>query len=203
MELIGPTSQSFISQRTRLHYAATFWSYLSAIWIPIMLVAPVVSILTGLAPVTAYSLQFFAYFLPALVASELAMIAACKNHDIACGRIMATGGLPIQWRALVQVLAGRRPKFPPTPKTPVFKGQTIRNLRFVWPNMALLGVNLVAAGYGVLGFVQGWTGYTVPFLAVNLFWLTWNSFAVARIVSAAFWRPPSSAPTPQPRTATP
>lgn len=178
--------------RTKLHYLATFWSYLCAIWTPVMLVAPVVSMFFGIAPVEAYSLEFFAYFLPALIASELAMVAACKDHDIASGRIMATGGLAVQLRALAQVLAGKRPKFPPTPKTPVFGGQAVSNLRFVWPNFALLAANLSAAAFGFWGHLEGWAGYSVPFLAVNLFWLAWNSVAVARVVSAAFWVPPGS-----------
>ncbi|MEM6618774.1 MAG: cellulose synthase catalytic subunit, partial [Pseudomonadota bacterium] len=55
--------------RTKLHYAATFWSYLACLWAPIMLVAPVLSLMTGMAPVHAYSLEFFAHFLPAILVS--------------------------------------------------------------------------------------------------------------------------------------
>lgn len=187
----NPLFQRGMPWRAKLHYAATFWSYLAALWTPIMLIAPIVSMTFGVAPVDAYSLEFFTYFLPALVASELAMVAACKDHDIAYGRIMATGGLSVQLRALAQVSMGRRPNFPPTPKTPAFGQQLLSNLRYVWPNVVLLGANFAAAGTGIWGHLHGWTGYTVPFLAVNLFWLAWNSLAVARIVSSALWVPPA------------
>lgn len=178
--------------RTRLHYLATYWSYLAALWTPIMLVAPLISLFFGIAPVEAYSLQFFAYFLPVVISSELAMLAACKGHDLRCGRIMATGGLAIQLRAFFQVIRGRRPRFPPTPKVPIFGGG-LANLRFVWPNAALLAANLTAATYGLFGYWAGWQGYSVPFLTVNLFWLGWNSLSVGRVLVAAFWRPAGDA----------
>ena len=176
--------------RTRLHYAATFWSYLTAIWTPIMLIAPAISLFLGIAPVKAYSLEFFAYFLPAVLISELAMIAACKDHDIQCGRVMATGGLVIQLRALLSVLAGKRPSFPPTPKTPDRAVQVIANLRYIWVNVVLMATYCCAAIYGLWGYTEGWSGYSVPFLTVNLFWLAWNSLSVVRILRAAFWCPP-------------
>lgn len=175
--------------RTRLHYLATYWSYLSALWTPVMLLAPLLSLFFGVAPVEAYSLEFFAYFLPAVIASELAMVVACKGHDLRCGRIMATGGIPIQLRAFFQVLSGKKPSFPPTPKVPMFNGQSWSNMRFVWPNAVLIVLNLAAAAFGICGYFQGWAGYSVPFLVVNLFWLSWNSLAVGRILLAAFWRP--------------
>lgn len=176
--------------RTKLHYLATYWSYLSALWAPVLLLAPAVSLFFGVAPVEAYSLEFFARFLPAVLASELAMIAACKGHDLAPGRIMATGGLAIQLRALAQVLAGRRPRFPPTPKTPTYARQALANLRYVWPNVALLALYTAAALWGSVGYARGWEGYSAPFLVVNLFWIAWSALAVGRIVSASLWTPP-------------
>ncbi|MCB4379810.1 hypothetical protein FZX02_04935 [Synechococcus sp. MU1644] len=72
----NPVFRRGLTWRHKLHYGATFWSYFSTLWAPILLLAPVVSLLTGLAPVRAYSSEFFQHFLPAVVLGELAMLAA-------------------------------------------------------------------------------------------------------------------------------
>ncbi|MEM9851856.1 MAG: hypothetical protein AAF761_07645, partial [Pseudomonadota bacterium] len=80
-------------------------------------------------------------------------------------------------------------RFPATPKTPVF-GRATQDLRFVWPNIALMGAMGAAAAFGLWGFHRGWEGYSVPFLCVNFFWLAWNGSALFRSITAVFWRPP-------------
>lgn len=171
--------------QTKLHYAATFWSYLSALWAPVLLLAPAISLFTGMAPVAAYSVDFFSHFLPVLLVGELAMLAACKTHNIHAGRLSALATLPIQLRALWLVLLGRKPKFPTTPKTPILSD----GLRFVAPNIALLLVMLAAAVYGGLATFQHWPGHSVSLLVVNLFWLGWNALAVGRFVLSVLWNP--------------
>lgn len=173
--------------RTKLHYVATFWSYLTALWAPVLLLAPAISLVTGWAPVKAYSMEFFAHFLPALIAGELAMIAGCKGHNINAGRLSALATLPIQLRALSQVLRGRKPQFPTTPKTPILSD----GLRFVAPNLTLLVLMICAAVYGVIATYLDFEGHSVSLLVVNLFWLSWNGLAVGRFVLTALWRPQS------------
>ena len=185
----NPLWRSGMGWRIRLHYAATFWSYLSVLWIPVLLLAPVFSLLTGIAPVAAYSAEFFLHILPILITNELALILACKGHDIHSGRILSLGLLPLRYQALGQVLRGRRVAFPPTPKTPA----RLQGLRHALPNLLLLGVMAAAGLWGVAGYMTGQSGQTAPFLVVNLFWLMLNANAVNRAVLAALWQPPEMA----------
>lgn len=181
----NPVLRRGMPWRTKLHYAATFWSYLSALWAPILLLAPAISLFTGLAPVQAYSVEFFMHFLPALLAGEIAMLAACKHHNIQAGRLSALATLPIQLRALGLVLRGRKPSFPTTPKTPIISD----GLRFVAPNLALLAIMFSAAIYGILATAMHWQGHSISLLVVNLFWLGWNALAVGRFVMSVLWNP--------------
>lgn len=171
--------------RTKLHYLATFWSYIGFFWVTIMLLAPVVSLLTGMAPVQAYSMEFFARFVPVILFNELAMLAACKGHSIQPGRIMSVATLNIQARALWMVLRGKRPQFPPTPKTPLVKG----GMRYAMSSVWLLVLMLSSAIFGSVMVWAGADGFTLSLLIVNLFWLSWNMLAVSRIVQAALWQP--------------
>ncbi|MDT0683170.1 glycosyltransferase [Roseicyclus sp. F158] len=196
--------------RTRLHYAATFWSYFSTLWAPVLLLAPAVALAFGIAPVDAYSADFFLHLMPMLVLNELAMLAGCKGYNIHHGRAMSVASLPLQIRAMWAVARGRRPRFPPTPKTPVISP----SLKRVMPNVVLLGVMAGALCWGIVQHLSGADGYALSMLTVNAFWLGWNMLAVGQIALAALWRPdtepgapsvpPASASLPAPPlTATP
>ncbi len=182
-----------LSWQRKLHYGATFWAYLSVLWAPVLVAAPVVSLLTGVPPIDAYTAAFFVHFLPVIVLGELAMLVACKGWNIGAGRAMGLATLPIQMRALFCVVRGQSPRFPPTPKTPI--GQC--GLRFVWPNLALLAIMALA---GAIGFVltwQGAAGYSWPLLWVNLYWLLWNMLGIGRILRPLFWRAAPRSPSAQ------
>lgn len=182
----NPVFQNGMPWRTRLHYAATFWSYLSVIWVPVLLLAPVISLFTGISPVDASSTAFFLHLLPLLLVNEAAIIIGCNGHDPNPGRVMTIAVLPVQWRALWQVICGRRPRFPVTSKKP---GLTT-DLRYVWPNLAALGIMVLAAIWGTISMAIGSPNHQPGFVIVNLFWLGWNSFSLSRLVMAAMWVPP-------------
>ncbi len=171
--------------QTRLHYMATFWSYLSVLWMPILFLAPLFSLLTGLAPVDAFSIQFFLHLVPLLVANELAMSVGCKGHDIHTGRILSLVTLNIQLRALGQVLRGQKPHFPTTPKNPVVSD----NLRYAMPTLTILAVMAAIAMYGIWAHFSGSPKHSASLVVVNLFWMSMNALAFSRVALAALWRP--------------
>jgi cellulose synthase (UDP-forming) len=176
----------------RLHYLATFWSYLSVLWLPFLAVAPAFSLLTGASPVAAYSGQFFMHLLPALIFTELAMLSACRGHSIHAGRVLALGTAGLQLRALGQVLLGHRPHFPPTPKTP----GTQRGFRFLRFNLIVLAFMAVAASVGLAKMMAGSPDHTPVFVTINLLWLSWSAYAFARVCLPAVFppKPPTTVP---------
>ncbi|MEM6478095.1 MAG: glycosyltransferase [Pseudomonadota bacterium] len=181
----NPLWRAGMPWRIKLHYAATFWSYLNAIILAVLLFAPIFTLLTGLAPIDAYSSTFFLHLLPLLFANEAALAVASKGHDANQGRVLSLATLPIVAQALAQALKGKKIKFRPTPKTPLFKG----SLRFVWPHLALLALMAFALIYGVCQHVLGSVAHSGALLLVNAFWLAWCGWALTRAVKAALWRP--------------
>ena len=172
---------------TRLHYASTFWSYLSVFWMPILLLSPAISLLTGWSPVQAYSLEFFQHLVPFLVAHEVAVLFASKGHDINLGRSMNIGLLPMHIRAAWNVIRGRKPTFVPTPKIPLGRdGQS-----HLLPHFVVLALFSIAALVGVTQHQRAIDGYSTAFLATNLLWLSWNFSMVWRTARILFWTDPS------------
>lgn len=176
----NPLLRASMPFRTRLHYLATFWSYANVLWYPILLFAPCYSMISGQAPIASYTHVFFLHALPFLLFNELALIVGTKGHNGHPGRAFALGGLPLHWRALLQVCCGRRPKFPATPKTPEGK----IDLSLAWPNVTLMGVLIFSALWGTIAFTFGTAEFSASMLIINLFWITCNLALVGRVTGA-------------------
>ncbi|SLN61947.1 Cellulose synthase catalytic subunit [UDP-forming] [Pseudoruegeria aquimaris] len=184
----NPLIRKGLPWRTRLHYGATFWSYLSCLWLPILLAAPVVALLTGTAPLRAGIGEFFLHLLPVLIVTELALIAGCWGQDVSKGRLLAIATLPLTLKALWQVIRRRKIGFAPTPKIPLYS----EALRIIWPHLLLIGISLAAAAYALWQASLGQSSLGLPFLLVNLFWISWNIYMLSAAPRAALWRPKAS-----------
>lgn len=171
---------------TRLHYLATFWSYLSILWLPILFLAPAFSLFSARAPVDAYSTEFFLHLLPLLLLNEAALFVGCKGYDSHAGRVLANCAIPIQVRAAFQVLRGQRPSFPTTPKKP---GQT-RDWSYARPALVLLAVMIASLLWGSIATFTGVEDYSASLLTVNAFWIGWNAMALLRVIRMCLWLPP-------------
>ena len=108
------------------------------------LLAPIVYLLTGIAPVSAYSFDFFKHAVPFLAVNELALIVGLWGIAPTTGRAMYLAFFPIAMRAFWIVLRGEKIKFPVTPKD----RQDGRFLHLVRPQLALIVLSLLALAYG-------------------------------------------------------
>ncbi|MEP2784554.1 MAG: glycosyltransferase [Pseudoruegeria sp.] len=174
--------------RTKLHYLATFWSYLSCLWLLILLMAPVLTLLTGKAPISAPLMDFVLHLGPFLLINELALVVGCWGHDINKGRQLAIAGLPLTLKALWAVIKGQKIKFKATPKTPFFPDF----LASVRPHIVLMSITLFALVFAVVSFLIGANSLSLSFLIINFFWAMWNIYALSGAPRAALWRSPIS-----------
>ncbi len=177
-----------IPWRVRLHYLATFWSYFAVIPYLFLLMAPVFTLFTGIAPVASYSAEFFIHLLPFLVSLEIAVFVGMKGYDIHGSRAAAVMSMPFVVRGVLLVLSGKKIAFKPTPKT--LQGQ--RGLQFLWPHMAVLALFALAVVYGVTAYLVGSRDHTLSMLVVNVFWLAWNGLALSRALRLLRWDPQSA-----------
>jgi cellulose synthase (UDP-forming) len=171
----------------RVMYGSTFWSYLGALWNTVFLVAPIVYLCLGIAPIAAYTSDFFLHLLPFLVANELAFMLGTWGIAGYKGKTAYLASFPISLRALWAVLSRQTIKFPVTPKD----RQEGSHLALVWPQAAVMLGSLAALAAGSVRLALGHHGFTLGGLVANGFWALYNSLVMSVMVSAAFWRPPA------------
>jgi cellulose synthase (UDP-forming) len=170
----------------RLMYAATFWAYFGCLWNVVFLASPIIYLFTGIAPVKAYTFEFFKHALPFLFFNEVALIVGLWGIAPTTGRAMYLAFFPIAFQAFWKALKGERISFPTTPK----ERQRGRFLHLVRPQIALIALSLVALGYGVLRLVLGMRQNALGLVA-NVFWMLIGLFALRVIIRAAVWQPPA------------
>jgi len=130
----------------KIFYGATFWSNFGSIWNVIFLLAPIVFMFTGIAPVASYSFDFFVHLLPFIIVSEIAMMVGTWGVAGFKGKASYLAFFPVGLRALWTVLKGQQIKFPATPKD----RQEGNFFRLVLPQVAVIALT-------VIGLIVGYT----------------------------------------------
>lgn len=183
----NPLFRRGLTLSQRMMYAATFYSYLGSIWNVIFLAAPVLYLFSGVSPVAAYSASFFIHVLPFLICLELAMMVGTWGISGYAAKSSYLSFFPLGIRALVTVLRGQKISFPVTPKV----RQTGQFLRLVRPQLAVIGLTLAGAVWALGALAIGGTEHTLTAVVTNILWGLNNCLAMAGIVAAALWQPPT------------
>lgn len=185
----------------KLMYFATMWSYLSGFAALVYLAAPIIFLCFGVLPVTAWTVDFFARFIPFFLASQLLFVVAARGVKTWRGQQYALALFPVWikavWTAVANVWFGRPLGFAVTPK--VRPDGTPSQWRLVWPQLLAMVLLVVAAVIGIVRASLGlslWVGTTV-----NLLWVGYDLVVLSVVVQALRYRgftgpeasPPSSA----------
>ncbi len=187
----NPLVGSKMSFGKKLFYASTFFSNLGCVWNTIFLVAPIIFLFTGIAPVAAYSFDFFNHFLPFIILMEISMMLGTWGVAGFKGKASYLAFFPVGLRALWTVIRGQQIKFPATPK----ERQEGNFVHLVWPQALMMLLTAVAILWGFYRiFIQGESG-ALSGLVSNTFWAANNLIILSGTVLAAFWKPQDEDPS--------
>lgn len=181
----NPLLRSGLTLPQRIMYAATFWSYLGAIWNIVFLVSPMIYFYFNVSPVAAYSGDFFLHFLPFVLSLELAMMIGTWGVPGYAAKASYLSFFPINFRALWTALRGQKISFPVTPK----QRQAGRHLSIVRPQIVVVILTIAGLMLAVGLHVSGFRTYSTAGLLSNAFWGLNNVFAMLGMIRAALWQP--------------
>lgn len=168
----------------RLLYASTFWAYFGCLWNVVFLIAPLIFLFTGIAPIAAYSAEFYARIVPFLVLTELSTMVATWGIRGWDGKASYMSFFATNLRALWVVLRGQRIAFPVTPKER--GGGTYFHL--VRPQLVVIALTLLGIAWAALRVHAG-REPNLSGVLVNSLWGVNNVLLLSGIVRAAAWHP--------------
>ncbi|GAA1736675.1 glycosyltransferase [Microbacterium paludicola] len=187
----------------RLSYFATMWSYLSGFAAVVFLAAPILYLLTGATPVSAWGGTFLVLFVPYFVLNQLLFAVVGYGVKTWRGQQYTLALFPVWIKALVTAAAnvwfGRPLSFAVTRKSAATERPRFP-ARLIWPQLAFMTGLVLAAVTGILtlsfpGAVQiGIAGPVNPTgVVVNVLWAVYDLVVLSVIIRAAFYRAPETA----------
>ncbi|VTR78244.1 glycosyltransferase family 2 protein [Cellulomonas hominis] len=184
----NPLGVRGLSVGQKLMYFATMWSYLSGFAALVYLAAPIIFLCFGVLPVTAWTVDFFARFIPFFLASQLLFLVAARGVKTWRGQQYALALFPVWikavWTAAANVWFKRPLGFAVTPK--VRPDGAPSQWRLVWPQllaMVLLGVSVVIGIVRAALGLSWWVG-----TAVNIVWVVYDMVVLSVVVQALRYR---------------
>lgn len=181
----NPLFRKGLSLPQKLMYGSTFWSYLGSIWNLVFLIAPMVYLFTGLAPISAYSVSFFIHVFPFLVSLELAVMVGTWGIAGFASKASYLAFFPIGLKAIWTVLRGKKISFTVTPK----QRQAGRHLNLVWPQIAVVLFTALSVVWAAISLNRGWGPHTMSGVVINTLWGLNNCLMMTGMIAAAFWTP--------------
>ena len=173
-------------------YFATMWSYLSGFAAIVYLAAPVIYLVFGVLPVTAWSVDFFARFLPYFLVNQALFLVVAKGVKTWRGQQYSLALFPVWIRecgaAFANVALGRPLSF----AVPRKDGRDPRGIpwREIWPQLTAMVVLVIALIIGVARVIVG-TGDGTGTL-VNTAWVLYDLVVLSVIIQAARYRGPAA-----------
>ncbi len=181
----NPLFRKGLSVPQRFMYGTTFYSYLSPLWNIIFLFAPIVYLLTGLSPVSAYSTDFFLHLIPFLVTLELAIMVGTWGLAGYAAKAGYLSFFPLGLKALFAVARGEKISFKVTPKV----RQSGNFLALVRPQIAVVVLTILSAFWAIGAMLIGDQHYSAGGVLANILWGLDNCLAMSGIIAAAMWQP--------------
>lgn len=171
----------------RLSYLATMWSYLSGFPTVVYLLVPMLFLTVGWTPVTAWSGDFFAHFVPYFLANQLLFLSVSFGLKTWRGRQYSAALFPVWIEATVSAVRnvwfGRDLSFLVTAKERK-AGPVLGPIRLQLMAIALL---VVAAGLGVAKLAFGLADDAVP-VVVNVVWALYDIAILGVLLRAIAFR---------------
>lgn len=180
----NPVFKKGLSTGQKISYFTTIWSYFAPLWILVFLLSPVVFFFTLSLPVTAYSFDFFKYFLPFQIMNTLTIMLGCWGISTKRGDQYYISGFWFMLMALLSVIRGKEVKFNVTPKGKTFS----RNIQHILPHIIIIAITLIGIIYNAYLVVTG-QHPTASGFAANTFWCIFNIISLSIMVRAAYWKP--------------
>ena len=188
----NPLLQRRLSIGQRLMYFSTMWSYFSGFPALVYVTAPILCLAFGVIPVTAYSLDFFARFIPFLLLNQLLFWVVAAGRPTWRGAQYSLALFPVWIEAVTSafrnVFLGQPLGFRVTSKTRVDGGKPRWDL--VRPQLYVMGGLVAALIVVAIRIAVGQAEGIAPY--VNIVWVIYDLAVFSIIIRAVLYRGPAA-----------
>lgn len=187
----NPLVQRGLSWGQRIMYFGTMWSYLAGFAGLVYIAAPVLYLSFGVMPVQAWSVDFFARFIPFFLLNQLLFLVVANGRPTWRGAQYSLALFPVWIRSVTtafeNVYRGRALGFSVTPKTRAAEGRPRWDL--VRPQLIAMGALVLSLVAVAIRYAVGQAEGIAPL--VNIVWVVYDLMVFSIIIRAVLYTPPS------------
>ncbi len=184
----NPLSYPGLRPMQRLMYFATMWTYLSGFFSVVYLAAPILYLVFGWTPVSAFSDEFFWRLVPYLLVNQALFALVSWGVPSWRGQQYSLALFPIWIKSVTSafgsVYLGQKLGFVVTPKT----RQGGVSLQLVRPQIVCMVLLAVAIVVGLGRLALGVHDEGLP-VVLNVLWAIYDLVALSVVLDAAFYTP--------------
>jgi len=186
----NPLFKKGMSFSQKMMYATTMWSYFGALWNIVFILAPIIYLFSGIAPVSAYSGDFYKHILPFLILNELAFMIGTWGIPGYQAKASFISFFSVNLKAIFTVLKGEKITFPTTPK----ERQEGNFVHLVWPQILVVILTISSLLFAAVNyfFLGNQLSFTLNAILTNIFWAANNILAMLGMIRSAYWQPDKS-----------
>jgi cellulose synthase (UDP-forming) len=184
----NPLLQRGMTVVQRLMYFATMWSYLSGFAAIVYFAAPIIFLVLGILPVTSLALDFFARFIPFMIANQLLFLIAGRGIPTWRGQQYSLALFPV-WiasctTAFSNVVLRIPLGFAVTPKTR--RESTDRQWSLIRPQLVVMVLLVVAIVVGTINLI--FNDAELVGTGVNLAWAVFDLVILSVVFPAVNYK---------------
>lgn len=171
----------------RLMYFSSIYSYFSGFFSFIFLCAPIIYLFFNIAPVSAWSFDFFIRFIPFYLANKIFYKIITHGIPTWRGEQYNMALFPLWIKAVISVYTNRKITFRVTPK----ERQSGNYVLLVWPQLLIIVLTASGIIFQAWHFMYG-NQFSIQGFIINSFWGIYNIVVLSVIIKAAFYKFPTT-----------
>lgn len=189
----NPLFKPGLSLWQRVQYFQTMYSYFAGFFTAVFLISPIISLFTGIIPVSSFGAEFALHFLPAYVLNRLTIAAAgwgVPVKELWRNEQYGIALFPLQVQAVLSVITGKKITFQVTPK----QRQSGVYFGLIRIQLCIFILTIMGMVWGLIQLALG--NWSNPWTCViNIAWGCYHLALLWVVVRAAFWQPERSPKT--------
>jgi cellulose synthase (UDP-forming) len=182
----SPLTKKGLRLGQRIMYFSTIFSYFSGFSNLVFILCPIVFLISGIAPIKAWNLTFFALFLPFFILNRWMFHIAAEGLEVQRGEQYNLALFPLWIKAVVGVFSGKNIAFMVTPKT----RQSGNFLGLIKVQLGIIFLIVASIIWAILGVAMG-ARQDLFGILVNALWGCYNVWQLSALVRASLYSPPA------------
>jgi cellulose synthase (UDP-forming) len=177
----NPMLMKNLSLSQKLCYLSTIWSYISCVWIIILITSPIVYFFSLQSPIQSFTTSMMIYFICFQISNTITNSIASNGINMQRSEQYYLSGFWYMINSLIRIAKGKKVKFHVTPKTKYRNN----NIKPILPHITILTIGFIGIIRNLL-LIRNETHPDKIAFTINFVWFMFIAWAFSPMIRSGF-----------------